>query len=104
MLNCIHSKHACFRLIHHWNQTPLSGSSFIGITIPVQAHPALDNSWPGFTGALSGLATGRFAITLNAALSVEPAQLATPNHLLDSNALEEAPSFEAALELLSRTP
>jgi hypothetical protein len=31
--------------------------------------------WPGFVGAFSGVAPGRFAITLNAVLSLERAQL-----------------------------
>ena len=34
--------------------------------------------WPGFTGAFSGIAPGRFAVSLNAVLSFEPAGLAAP--------------------------
>ncbi len=60
--------------------------------------------WPGFIGAFSGIAPGRFAVTLNAVLSLEPAQLATPVVFLIRTALEEAPTFEAALKLLSETP
>jgi acid ceramidase len=60
--------------------------------------------WPGFTGALSGVANGRFAVTLNAVLSLEPAQIATPITFLLRTTLEEAPSFEAALKVLSETP
>src|ERR1022692_1993589 len=35
-----------FRLTSHWKQFRISGSSRIGNDLPVQAHPALDNSPP----------------------------------------------------------
>ena len=38
--------------------------------------------WPGFMGVFSGIAPGRFAVTLNAVLSLERSQLATPVVLL----------------------
>jgi acid ceramidase len=60
--------------------------------------------WPGFIGAFSGIAPGRFAVTLNAVLSLEPAQVATPVVLLLRTVLEQAVSFEEALALLSETP
>jgi hypothetical protein len=60
--------------------------------------------WPGFIGAYSGIAPGRFAVTLNAVLSLEPAKLATPITFLLRQALEEAKSFKEALSLLSETP
>jgi acid ceramidase len=60
--------------------------------------------WPGFTGVFSGVAPGRFAVTLNAVLSLEPARLATPITFLLRTALEDCLSFEAALKVLSGTP
>jgi hypothetical protein len=60
--------------------------------------------WPGFIGAYSGVAPGRFAVTLNAVLSLERAQLATPITFLLRQVLEEAKSFAEALSLLSETP
>ncbi|SRR5258708_2510564 len=60
--------------------------------------------WPGFIGAFSGIAPGRFAVTLNAVLSLDPAQLATPVVLLLRTALEEARSFDEARALLSESP
>ena len=60
--------------------------------------------WPGFIGALSGVAVGRFAVTLNAVLSLEPPQLAAPEVFLLRTVLEEAPSFNAALKILSDAP
>jgi acid ceramidase len=60
--------------------------------------------WPGFIGAFSGIASGRFAVTLNAVLSLEPAQIASPVVLLLRTVLEQAVSFEEALVLLSETP
>jgi acid ceramidase len=60
--------------------------------------------WPGFIGAFSGIAPGRFAVTLNAVLSLEPPTLATPVVLLLRTVLEEAASFAEALRLLSESP
>ena len=57
--------------------------------------------WPGFIGAFSGIAPGRFAITLNAVLSLEPAVPATPVVLVLRSVLEEAQSFDEALSILS---
>ena len=57
--------------------------------------------WPGFTGAFSGIAPGRFAITLNAVLSLEPAVPATPVVLVLRSVFEEARSFDEALSILS---
>jgi hypothetical protein len=34
--------------------------------------------WPGFAGGFSGLAPGRFAVTLNAVFSNDPVEVATP--------------------------
>jgi len=60
--------------------------------------------WPGFMGAFSGIAPGRFAVTLNAVLSLDPPQLATPVVLLLRTVLEEARSYDEALALLSESP
>jgi hypothetical protein len=60
--------------------------------------------WPGFVGAFSGIAPGRFAVTLNAVLSDEPAQVGTPMVLLIRKVLEEARSFTEAVRTLSETP
>jgi hypothetical protein len=57
--------------------------------------------WPGFTGVFSGIAPGRFAITLNAVLSLEPAVPATPVVLVLRTVLEEARSYNEALSILS---
>lgn len=56
--------------------------------------------WPGFVGVLSGMAPGRFAITLNAVLSDEPQQLALPVSLLIRDIFETATSFTQAVERL----
>ena len=57
--------------------------------------------WPGFVGAFSGIAPGRFALTLNAVLSLEPAQPASPVVLLLRTVLEETRSFDEAAAVLS---
>jgi len=56
--------------------------------------------WPGFVGVFSGVAPNRFAITLNAVMSDEPLQAATPVVFALRQVLEEAASFEIALQTL----
>jgi acid ceramidase len=60
--------------------------------------------WPGFVGVLSGIAPGRFAVTLNAVLSTDPTQLATPVVFLLRTVFEQAATFDDALALLNETP
>ena len=55
-------------------------------------------------GVFSAVAPGRFAVTLNAVLSLESAQLATPVVLLIRTAFEEARTFSEALARLSDAP
>jgi acid ceramidase len=57
--------------------------------------------WPGFIGAFSGIAPGRFAVTLNAVLSHERSRPAMPVVLLLRIVLEEARSFDDAVAILS---
>jgi hypothetical protein len=61
-------------------------------------------SWPGYIGALSGLAPGRFAVTLNAAISRERPSITRPVVLLIRPVLEACGTYCEALELLQRTP
>jgi len=60
--------------------------------------------WPGFIGALSGSAPGRFAVSLNAVISGERPTLAAPVVLLIRQALETCATFAEALRLLERSP
>ena len=60
--------------------------------------------WPGFIGVFSGVAPRRFAVTLNAVISDEPLQAASPVVFLLRQVLEEAPDFQAALRTLKNTP
>jgi len=57
--------------------------------------------WPGFVGAFSGVAPARFAVTLNAVLSLEPAQLSMPVVFLLRTVLEQARTFDEALAILT---
>jgi acid ceramidase len=61
-------------------------------------------SWPSFIGALSGLAPGRFSISLNAVISSERPTLAGSVVLLIRQALETCRTFEQAVDLLERSP
>ncbi|MEO1160553.1 MAG: C45 family peptidase, partial [Pseudomonadota bacterium] len=58
--------------------------------------------WPGYLGVLSGMAPGRFAITLNAVLSEEAAQIALPVAFQIRKTFEEAETFDDAVERLSQ--
>lgn len=60
--------------------------------------------WPGFAGVLSGLAPGRFAVTLNAVISRERPRAAMPVVFLLRQVLEEAASFAEALAMSRDTP
>lgn len=60
--------------------------------------------WPGFIGCFSGVAPGRFAVTLNAVLSDDAPQVAEPVVFLLRRALDEAADWKAALRLLRDTP
>lgn len=79
----------------------------LSVRVRVSNAPAGDFelvSWPGFIGAFSGVAPGRFAITLNAVLSNEQPALAISTSFLVRRAFEEAADFAAAVELLRATP
>ncbi len=60
--------------------------------------------WAGFAGVFSGIAPGRFAVTLNAVISDEPLQMASPVVFLLREVLETAPDFQSALRALRETP
>ena len=60
--------------------------------------------WPGYLAALSGVAPGRFAVTLNAVASAELRSLARPVSYLIREVLDEATDFDSARERLADTP
>jgi acid ceramidase len=60
--------------------------------------------WPGFIGCFSGVAPGRFSVTVNAVLSDEPACVAEPVVFLLRRVLDVAPTFDAALSMLRDSP
>lgn len=64
------------------------------------AGPFSTVGWPGFLGAFSGVAKGRFAITLNAVISDEKPQLAPSIALTLREVFETAATFDAAVDLL----
>jgi hypothetical protein len=61
-------------------------------------------SWPGFAAVLSGVAPGRFAVTLNAVVSNEATTIAKPISFLIREVLEEASGFDEAVEMFTSTP
>ena len=60
--------------------------------------------WPGLVGAFSGVAKGRFAITMNAVLSEERPTIARSTPGLIREVLEECRSYDEAKQRLASTP
>lgn len=60
--------------------------------------------WPGLVGAFSGVADGRFAITMNAVLSEEKPTLALSTPMLIRDVLERARDYVDAKHRLATTP
>ena len=60
--------------------------------------------WPGFIGAFSGLAPGRFAVTLNAVLSSDRSAIAEPVVFQLRTLLEQAGGFDEAKRALIGNP
>ncbi|MCA8988561.1 MAG: hypothetical protein KDA78_13010 [Planctomycetaceae bacterium] len=59
--------------------------------------------WPGFAGMFSGIAPGRFAITMNAALSNEPQVPGASIAILIREVFETCSDFSSAVEKLCNT-
>lgn len=59
--------------------------------------------WLGFIGALSGVKPGHFSITLNAVLSKDSPEIATPVSFLLRDVLDNADSYEDAKHKLENT-
>lgn len=59
--------------------------------------------WPGFVGALSGLSSNKFSITLNAVLSKDKAEIAMPISFLLRDILENARNYQEAKQKLEQT-
>ncbi len=59
--------------------------------------------WPGLLGAFSGVAKGRFAITLNAVTSIEPTTIAMSVVMLIRDVLQNTADFETAVARLTDT-
>lgn len=93
------------RNLDWWTENRLlADNTMIARFVGAPAGEFVTVGWPGFVGAFSGMAPGRFAITLNAVFSGEPTQLATPVVFLIRSVLEEAASFAEAVERLSGAP
>ena len=59
--------------------------------------------WLGFIGALSGVKPGQFSITLNAVLSKDSPEIATPVSFLLRDVLDKVNSFDVAKQKLENT-
>ena len=89
------------RNLDWWTErNELSKFTLITDFVGAPAGPFSTVGWPGFVGAFSGVAKGRFAITLNAVISEDPPQLAPSSALKLREVFETAPTFEAAVATL----
>lgn len=93
--------------IHARNMDWFSGSNCLSdFTTVVDfrgTHDFQSVGWPGFAGVFSGIAPGRFSVTMNAALSNEPLVAGSSIAFLIREALESCPDFSSAVEKLSTT-
>jgi acyl-CoA:6-aminopenicillanic acid acyl transferase len=60
--------------------------------------------WPGFVGCFSGVATGRFAVTLNAVTSTDSPAIAPAVVFVLRRVLETALDFAAAVDAIASAP
>lgn len=93
------------RNLDWWSEDELLARNTLEIDVcGAPAGPYQLVGWPGFLGCLSGVAPGRFAVTLNAVLSDDPPALATAVVFVLRRVLETAPDFTSAVEALRATP
>ena len=59
--------------------------------------------WPGFTGVLSGIKPQKYAVSLNAVLSVEPPVFAPPITFKIREALENIDDYKPAVDFFAST-
>ncbi|NOQ74429.1 MAG: hypothetical protein GQ574_20635 [Crocinitomix sp.] len=87
----------------HSNNNDLSAHSLVTRYINGE-NEYITIGWPGFTGCLSGMAIGKFSISLNSVWSNDPFTTAEPIVYLIRKTLEQAVSFSQAVEWLKNTP
>ena len=92
------------RNLDWWTENNLLSGSTLDVHVRgAAAGPFHLVSWPGFTGALSGVAPGRFAISLNAVLSNESPAFAPPITYVLRSVFETARTFAEAVDRLMAT-
>lgn len=92
------------RNLDWWTESNMLSGSTLDVHVRgAEAGPFHLVSWPGFTGALSGVAPDRFAISLNAVLSDEPPAFAPPITYVLRSVFETARTFAEAVDRLVAT-
>jgi len=92
------------RNLDWWTENDLLARSTVLVDMRgAAAGPFRVVAWPGFIGALSGVAPGRFAISLNAVLSDEPPAIAAPITFVLRSVFETARTFAEAVDQLVAT-
>ncbi len=89
------------RNLDWWHSEVLARETAVIEVRNAPAGPFTMVGWPGFLGALSACAPGRFSLTLNAVSSIDPGIPTMPVALVIRQVLETARSFAEAVEQLS---
>lgn len=93
------------RNLDWWTQDALlSRATIVCEHVGGPVGPFTTIGWPGLVGAFSGVAAGRFAVTMNAVLSEERPSLATSTPMMIRDVLERCASYEDARRALAGTP
>jgi hypothetical protein len=61
-------------------------------------------TFPGYSGVLTAYAEGRFAVALNAIMTDDPPRMGSAPTFLLRKVMDECPTFDKAVEMLSKTP
>ena len=69
---------------------------------PEKGHPFMMVTWPGMTGAVSGMNKAGLSVTLNAAKSGIPEKVGTPVSSIGREILQNASTIQEAYEVASR--
>ncbi|MFB6258707.1 MAG: C45 family autoproteolytic acyltransferase/hydrolase [Flavobacteriales bacterium] len=81
---------------------PFSKNKIAAFYRPEKGHPFMMVTWPGMTGAVSGMNKAGLTVTLNAAKSGIPKKVGTPVSLIGREILQNASTIEEAYEVAAR--
>ncbi len=81
---------------------PFSKNKMAAFYRPEEGHPFMMVTWPGMTGAVSGMNKAGLSVTLNAARSDVPKRVGTPVSIIGREILQNASTIEEAYGIAAR--